>query len=92
MNDTETKTWQMCSLLESEIAEAVGWSQEEDVMLSRPIFECGHLEQVLGLLAFEVVAQGFFYGFVCSEKSFGNMSKLAETRKQNHKINKWMGC
>lgn len=61
------------------------------VMLSRPIFECGHLEQVLGLLAFEAV-KDFFYGFVCSEKSLGNMSKLAETRKQNHKMNKWMGC
>lgn len=49
----------MCSLLEREIAEAVGWSQEEDVMFSRPIFECGHLEQVLGLLAFEAVKDFF---------------------------------
>lgn len=29
------------------------------VMLSRPIFECGHLEQVLRLLAFEAVKDFF---------------------------------
>lgn len=59
MNDTETKTWQMCSLLESEIVEAVGWSQEDVSLLSRPIFECGHLELVLRLLAFEAVKDFF---------------------------------